>query len=209
MPCSGSSSTQTLCDGLLLGISGFPDEATHAPHVRACLVVLHSQEALPAPATRPSPVPSALTVRDGPIRVPEGCTWPSFACAATATTYLAVEAGGTIELAARWLDAVADALQDVGILIPPPPALRAASLSDDIAVLSAPVRDRTGSPPGLTRAEREVLDLLLSGASNRDIAVARGTSIGTVSVQVSAVMHKLGAASRAEVMYLCRALRSP
>ncbi len=55
------------------------------------------------------------------------------------------------------------------------------------------------APPGLTRAEREVLVLLVGGASNPEIAAARGTSPRTVANQVSFVFRKLGVRSRAEL----------
>ncbi len=55
-------------------------------------------------------------------------------------------------------------------------------------------------PPALTSAESAVLDHLLQGASNADIARARGASPRTVANQVASLLRKLGVASRYELM---------
>jgi DNA-binding NarL/FixJ family response regulator len=52
----------------------------------------------------------------------------------------------------------------------------------------------------LSTAEREVCAMIVSGASNAEIARLRGTSARTVANQVAAIMKKLGAASRWEIM---------
>jgi DNA-binding NarL/FixJ family response regulator len=52
----------------------------------------------------------------------------------------------------------------------------------------------------LSRAEQEVLDLVLEGRSNAEIAAARRTSQRTVANQVAAILDKLGAASRFELI---------
>ncbi|MCP3139763.1 response regulator transcription factor [Pyxidicoccus xibeiensis] len=52
----------------------------------------------------------------------------------------------------------------------------------------------------LTQSERHVLELLVSGASNADIARARRASVRTVANQVASVLRKLGAASRYELI---------
>jgi DNA-binding CsgD family transcriptional regulator len=62
-------------------------------------------------------------------------------------------------------------------------------------------RTRT-DPHGLTRREREVLDLLVQSLSNRAIARKLHRSERTVEHHVSALLGKLGAASRAEVVGL-------
>jgi DNA-binding NarL/FixJ family response regulator len=54
--------------------------------------------------------------------------------------------------------------------------------------------------PDLTEAERSVLELLVTGASNADIARARGSSKHTVANQVRSLLHKLGANSRYDLM---------
>ena len=61
-------------------------------------------------------------------------------------------------------------------------------------------RDANGdpSPDGLTAREAEVLRLLATGLTDRDIAEALGISIRTVETHVSSVLHKMGARNRAE-----------
>lgn len=56
-----------------------------------------------------------------------------------------------------------------------------------------------GALARLTAAEREVAELIARGHGNEAIARARGTSIRTVSNQVSAILRKLGASSRFEI----------
>jgi DNA-binding CsgD family transcriptional regulator len=58
-------------------------------------------------------------------------------------------------------------------------------------------------PEGLTPAERDVVEHILSGASNVDIARVRGTSSRTVANQVASIFRKLGVQSRAELARLC------
>lgn len=72
---------------------------------------------------------------------------------------------------------------------------------EELAVISIPIS--AGSAfPDLTRAEREVAQLALSGQSNAEIAASRGTSINTVENQVASVFRKLGVESRAELATL-------
>lgn len=57
--------------------------------------------------------------------------------------------------------------------------------------------DGAASPLALlSRAELEVLGMVLEGSPNRDIAARRGTSVRTAANQVSALVRKLGASSR-------------
>jgi DNA-binding NarL/FixJ family response regulator len=53
----------------------------------------------------------------------------------------------------------------------------------------------------LSRAEREVVELLLSGASNAEIARQRGTSARTVANQAASIFRKLGVGSRMELAH--------
>lgn len=60
-------------------------------------------------------------------------------------------------------------------------------------------------PPGLTNAEQEVALLIFEGATNEDIAQARGASVKTISNQLGSIYRKLGVYSRFElVLYLRR-----
>jgi len=54
----------------------------------------------------------------------------------------------------------------------------------------------------LSAAETRVLAELAIGRSNREIATSRGTSLRTITNQVSAVFRKLGVRSRSELVLL-------
>lgn len=66
--------------------------------------------------------------------------------------------------------------------------------------LPGPPAASAADPPGLTRREREVLDLLAAGASNKVIARRLGLSFHTAKAHVAAVLQKLGAGSRADAV---------
>ncbi len=59
---------------------------------------------------------------------------------------------------------------------------------------------------GLTQREREVLDLVAAGRTNRQIADALFISSKTASVHVSNILAKLGVANRGEAAALAREL---
>jgi DNA-binding NarL/FixJ family response regulator len=59
-----------------------------------------------------------------------------------------------------------------------------------------------GSHETLTPREIEVLELLASGLSNKEIADRLGVSFHTVKFHVNAILGKLGASSRTEVVAL-------
>ncbi|RNB51756.1 LuxR family transcriptional regulator [Agromyces tardus] len=59
----------------------------------------------------------------------------------------------------------------------------------------------------LTARERQVLELIARGLSNRQIGERLFISGKTASVHVSAILRKLGASSRTEAAFLARALR--
>ncbi len=61
-------------------------------------------------------------------------------------------------------------------------------------------RRAAGPSASLTRREREVLDLLAAGASNKLIARQLGLSFHTVKAHVAMLLDKLGAASRADAV---------
>ena len=62
------------------------------------------------------------------------------------------------------------------------------------------------SPEDLTDRERQVLELVSAGLSNRQIGERLFISGKTASVHVSAILRKLGAANRAEAAHLARDL---
>jgi DNA-binding NarL/FixJ family response regulator len=70
---------------------------------------------------------------------------------------------------------------------------------DEYAILSIPLPSTLPLGDNLTAAEREVLELLLRGSSNAQIAAVRATSARTVANQLAAIYRKLGVTSRAEV----------
>jgi DNA-binding CsgD family transcriptional regulator len=65
-----------------------------------------------------------------------------------------------------------------------------------------PPRMRRHDPDGLTPREREVLDLLKRGYSNRDIAQELQISLSGAKYHVSEIMSRLGATSRDEAVEL-------
>lgn len=79
-----------------------------------------------------------------------------------------------------------------------------AALLADIAAAGPEEPDPPSGPPAavasLTRREREVLDVLVTGLSNKEIARRLGCSDATVKVHVKAILKKLAAPSRAVVI---------
>jgi predicted ATPase/DNA-binding CsgD family transcriptional regulator len=66
---------------------------------------------------------------------------------------------------------------------------------------------RAGTQPGLTPREQEVLQHLVEGRTNRQIARSLFISEKTASVHVSNIMSKLGAANRSEAAAIAHRLR--
>lgn len=85
--------------------------------------------------------------------------------------------------------------------VPPPRGLSAYRCGDagDEYVLFEWARAPVIPRAGLTRAESEVLELLLDGRSNAEIAASRGRSVRTVANQVAALFRKVGVGSRLEL----------
>jgi len=79
----------------------------------------------------------------------------------------------------------------------------AASVFTAAARPTIDLRDSQPATP-LTRREREVLDLVVAGATNRQIADALYISTKTASVHVSRILTKLGAGSRQEAATMAR-----
>lgn len=79
-----------------------------------------------------------------------------------------------------------------------------ADASGSIAVVLAPQRPPAppALPPGwpLTPAERRVVELLLAGQANRQIAAALFVSENTVQTHLRHVFGKLGVRSRTEIL---------
>jgi two-component system, NarL family, nitrate/nitrite response regulator NarL len=74
-------------------------------------------------------------------------------------------------------------------------------LDEDLAeeALRRPARN-LGTEEELTAREKDVLELLALGLSNREIADRLGISFHTVKFHVNSILGKLGAASRTEVV---------
>ncbi len=80
-------------------------------------------------------------------------------------------------------------------------AARAASPDAQGLLLSpTPTDDTVSLTESLTPREREVLDLLVEGLSNKAIAIRLGISDQTVKFHVAAVCGKLGAVNRTDAV---------
>ena len=73
------------------------------------------------------------------------------------------------------------------------------ALGDELYVLSYPV-PQIRYPSGLTKAEKEIIQLLLDGLSTAQISRKRRTSPPTVSKQLASIYEKAGVKSRAELV---------
>ena len=87
------------------------------------------------------------------------------------------------------------------ILANPPPGSRVTRINSRLLLISVPVTPALESPEAsaLTKAERAVVELALSGLSNAGIARRRRSSLGTVIKQLAAAYRKLGVGSRREL----------
>ncbi len=85
--------------------------------------------------------------------------------------------------------------------VAPPKALEVETVGglDEFVLLSWPVATEARLE-ALTRAEREVLALVVTGASNAQVARQRGTSVRTVANQMARLLQKLNAGSRYELV---------
>jgi DNA-binding CsgD family transcriptional regulator len=85
--------------------------------------------------------------------------------------------------------------------LPPPPGLTATRTvigDEEVLVLSFPLAP-IELPPTLTAAEKAVVGDVARGATNAEIAKARGRSTRTIANQLASVYRKLGVSGRAEL----------
>jgi DNA-binding NarL/FixJ family response regulator len=82
-------------------------------------------------------------------------------------------------------------------------AMRATSGATDLVVFTY-ARPVWILPQSLTMAERAVVLGMLSGATQREIARARGTAPRTIANQVASIFRKLGVGSRLELFAVLR-----
>jgi two-component system, NarL family, nitrate/nitrite response regulator NarL len=106
----------------------------------------------------------------------------------------ALERGAPVEIAARLLDPAA-ALGAGGTVVL---ELHVDASPDGPVRSGTPGRESVIEP--LTAREREVLELVAEGMSNRAIAERLAISEHTVKFHVGALLGKLGAATRAELV---------
>jgi DNA-binding CsgD family transcriptional regulator len=71
---------------------------------------------------------------------------------------------------------------------------------EQLAILSFALDTATRVPASITAAEREVIDGVLRGESNEEIARARGCAPRTVANQLASIFRKLSVRSRSELI---------
>ncbi len=89
--------------------------------------------------------------------------------------------------------------------LPPPRQLKAGRAvvgGEELLVLSFPLAP-IALPPTLTEAERSVVEQVVRGASNAEIAKERGRSMRTIANQLASAYRKLGVSGRAELLARC------
>ncbi len=82
------------------------------------------------------------------------------------------------------------------------------SAGETFAIIEVPCAPRRDDAH-LTRTQRNILDLLLAGCSNAEIARKRGRSVRTVAHQVDSIFRRLGVGSRLELFALCAKAEKP
>jgi DNA-binding NarL/FixJ family response regulator len=168
--------------GLLVAVSA-PAELTRRLDERAAVVVLAS---LPEAAARALEVLRGLPSVEGVVLLaadPAGA-WTAQARRLGVRAVLRDDATAD-ELAA------AIAAARAGLIVLHPDALK------------APAEARAAEPRGgaaLTPREREILEMMAEGMSNRTIAARLGISSQTVKFHVASILAKLGARSRTEAV---------
>ena len=61
---------------------------------------------------------------------------------------------------------------------------------------------KNANQPVLTKRELEVLPLLVSGKTNKEIGIALGVTEGTIKLHTTHILHKLGAETRTEASHI-------
>ncbi|NCA69197.1 MAG: response regulator transcription factor [Sphingobacteriia bacterium] len=92
-----------------------------------------------------------------------------------------------------------------GVYMPPELVLTQPARAEGAAVeVSRPMSTSASAPASLTPRQREVLELLENGHSNKQIARILGLSQHTVKIHVAAILRKLDAANRTAAVALAR-----
>ncbi|HUR33616.1 MAG TPA: response regulator transcription factor, partial [Vicinamibacterales bacterium] len=94
---------------------------------------------------------------------------------------------------------VADRI-DIAGEFPTLAAARESGLEADGVLLAGSVARLNAGPEPLTPRERQVIELLVEGLSNKAIAARLGISDQTVKFHVAAICGKLGAANRTDAV---------
>jgi len=103
-------------------------------------------------------------------------------------------------ISAEFLRAVRGALAGEA---PLPPRLAARLLEEFARLAQRPARQYpAGEDPGLTNRERQVLEALADGASDKEIAASLSLSLHTVKTHVRNILSKLHAANRRQAAAL-------
>lgn len=169
--------------------ASLPDVAVHAVDAETAARLAD----LPGIRLVEEPALAEVVVADLPVVEPSGP--PVLVLAEGTAAMAALRAGARAVLppdAAPALLAAALPAIARGLAVLPP-----AQLAGFVGRSPAPA---AAAEAGLTRREREVLDLLAAGASNKVIARRLGLSFHTAKAHVAAVLQKLGAASRADAV---------
>lgn len=87
--------------------------------------------------------------------------------------------------------------------VPMPEGTRVFMLGPKLALLEMPIPEARRLE-SLTPAEQEVALAVFEGATNQEIAAARGVSVKTIGNQLETIYRKAGVACRAELILAIR-----
>ncbi|WP_353814006.1 helix-turn-helix transcriptional regulator [Agromyces sp. SYSU T00266] len=130
-------------------------------------------------------------------RFESGSGWRHLAGYALVQRAIAELESGDREAAEQSLAAARESAAEIG-------AHLVTRMAHEVAARGRLSGDRSGGGDELTARERQVLALVVEGYSNRQIGERLFISVKTVSVHVSAILRKLGAASRTEAAAIAR-----